>query len=672
MAGQSPPAAGVPSQGRPLTAGKTPPAPATQPPVPVSGEDWADWLRTAAGPAAPQETMPGPWTALTWLARRQGFIVKRQASGHAKSQTIWDSHRIEVHGGLEEHEAAQALLHELAHVLLDADAVHPPGASTAGCRGIQKLTADSVAFIVTVRLGLDGSKFVWPYVPSWAGSDPRARPDDIIWTTGRRVTEAAAAINRYLDITLLGISSQPAATASPQSETASPTFGHSPPDDVRRILVATEHFYLGHLHRSWAPRYLASRGLNQAAVTRWRIGYAPAGWTTLTDHLRRLGHDDAAIQEAGLARRSSRGTLVDHFRDRVMLAIRDERGEIVGFIGRARPNADSRTPKYLNSPESATYKKGEVLFGLHETRSQLAHGATPVLVEGLFDAIAVTAADPQRHAGLAPLGTAFTICQAEALSRAVDLHQVGVLVALDGDRAGQQAAIKAHKTLLPHTRRANAAILPPGRDPAEILEADGPVALRAALQHVEPLAKVVIDAHIDQWTGQLAHAEGQLNAMRSAAAHIAGILPPETANAILSITGGQSLATLDDALRPIANPELPAIARILPPDAICQIIRTADRTRCDCSEVTAAVANTVAQDSQRPKDPAVRRVHQERQVDRASPAPLASHSFPARPRSNAPMSGATTTDRRQNHRAPSAGISFGESRPRRQQTPRVR
>ena len=571
MARQPPPAAGVPSQARPLAAGKAPPAPATQPPVPVSGEDWADWLRAAAGPAAAQEAMPGPWTALTWLARRQGFTVKRQASGPAKSQTIWDSHRIEVHGGLEEHEAAQALLHELAHVLLDADAVHPPGASTAGCRGIQKLTADSVAFIVTVRLGLDGSKFVWPYVSSWAGSDPRARPDDIIRTTGRRVTEAAAAINRHLDITLFGISPQPAATASPQPETASPAFGHSPPDDVSRILVAAEHFYLGQLHRSWAPRYLASRGLNQAAVTRWRIGYAPTGWTTLTDHLRRLGHDDAAIQEAGLARRSSRGTLIDHFRDRVMLAIRDERGEIVGFIGRARPNADPRTPKYLNSPESATFKKGEVLFGLHEARSQLAHGAMPVLVEGPFDAIAVTAADPQRYAGLAPLGTAFTTRQAKALSRAVDLHQVGVLVALDGDRAGQQAAIKAHEILLPHTRIANAAILPPGRDPAEILQSDGPAALRAALQHTEPLAKVVIDAHINRWTGQLDYAEGQLNAMRSAAAHIAGILPPETANAILSITGGQSLATLDDALRPVANPELPAIARILPPDAICQI-----------------------------------------------------------------------------------------------------
>ena len=474
MTRQPPPAAGIPGQPRPPAARKVPPAPVTQPPMPVSGEDWAGWLRTGVGPAAPQEAMPEPWTALTWLARRQGFTVKRQASGTAKSQTIWNSRRIEVHGDLEEHEAALALLHELAHVLLDADAVHPPGASTAGCRGIQKLAADSVAFIVTVRLGLDGSTFVWPYVPSWAGSDPRARPDDIIRTTGRRVTEAAAAINRHLDITLLGISPQPAATASPQSETASPAFGHSPPDDVSRILVVAEHFYLGHLHRSWAPRYLASRGLNQVAVTRWRIGYAPTGWTTLTDHLRRLGHDDAAIQEAGLARRSSRGTLIDHFRDRVMLAIRDERGEIVGFIGRARPNADPRTPKYLNSPESATFKKGEVLFGLHEARSQLAHGAMPVLVEGPFDAIAVTAADPQRYAGLAPCGTAFTTRQAEALFRTVDLHQVGVLVALDGDRAGREAAIKAHEILLPHTRTANAAIMPSGRDPAEILQSRRP------------------------------------------------------------------------------------------------------------------------------------------------------------------------------------------------------
>ena len=292
---------------------------------------------------------------------------------------------------------------------------------------------------------------------------------------------------------------------------------------------------------------------------------------------------------------SSRGTLIDHFRDRVMVAIRDERGRIVGFIGRARPGADPRTPKYLNSPDSAVFKKGDVLFGLHEARHQLGQGAIPVLVEGPFDAMAVTASGEGRYAGLAPCGTAFTQHQAEALARAADLRHTGILVALDGDRAGQKGAIKAYEILHPHTGKANAVMLPPGRDPAEILQHDGPAALRAALHHVEPLARVVIDAHIDQWADRLDHAEGQLGAMRSAAARIARLLPPETVDAILYITGGEPLSVSDEKPRLLTSPELPAVARILPAETLCQIARTADRTTSDYSEVTAAVASAVAE-----------------------------------------------------------------------------
>ncbi|MGO9159123.1 MAG: hypothetical protein ACLP7J_00175 [Streptosporangiaceae bacterium] len=84
------------------------------------------------------------------------------------------------------------------------------------------------------------------------------------------------------------------------------------------------------------------------------MGYAPGGWTALLSHLRGLGYDDTVIEAAGLARRSSRGTFIDHFRDRVMLAIRDEHGTIAGFIGRAEPGSGPAVPKYLNSPETAT------------------------------------------------------------------------------------------------------------------------------------------------------------------------------------------------------------------------------------------------------------------------------------------------------------------------------
>ena len=144
------------------------------------------------------------------------------------------------------------------------------------------------------------------------------------------------------------------------------------------------------------PAYLRKRGITAAAMGEWHIGYAPGGWTALTELPPRPRPPDDAIQAAGLARVSSRGTLIDHFRDRVMLPVHDEQGTLAGFIGRARPGAGPAIPKYLNGPATSTYQKGDLLFGLHRGRDHLARGATPVIVEGPFDAIAVTLADPRR------------------------------------------------------------------------------------------------------------------------------------------------------------------------------------------------------------------------------------------------------------------------------------
>src|SRR5205823_2389121 len=140
-------------------------------------------------------------------------------------------------------------------------------------------------------------------------------------------------------------------------------------------------------------------------------------------------------------------------------AIRRPDGPIAGFIARARPGSGPGAPKYLNSPETATYKKGDVLFGLYEARERLARGAIPVIVEGPFDAIAVTLADA-RYAGIALCGTALTSRQAAALGGLANLRDAGVLAALDGDRAGRDAAAKAYDILRLATTRAVAVVLP--------------------------------------------------------------------------------------------------------------------------------------------------------------------------------------------------------------------
>jgi len=364
-----------------------------------------------AFPEPTREAPPGLRDCLCWLARREGFAVEQEDGSPADGTTFWAARRIRIPPGLPSGQATWALAHQLGHILLHNAIAHPPGTTTSGCHGIQKAEADSVAFITCARHGIR-VEHAFSSPRTWAGADPRAQPAAAILTAGERVTTAAATISRLLDHHLASnhLAARPAATTAdhderPRPAASQPTAPPPAPEPGTRIPPVLDdalQFYDSQLTSSWVPAYLAERGIDDATSRHWHIGYAPGGWTALTDHLRALGHHDDAIQAAGLARISSRGTLIDHFRDRVMLPVHDERGNIAGFLGRARPGTGPQIPKYLNSPETSSYRKGSLLFGLHQARDLLARGATPVIVEGPFDAIAVTVADPGRHVGLAP------------------------------------------------------------------------------------------------------------------------------------------------------------------------------------------------------------------------------------------------------------------------------
>ncbi len=157
---------------------------------------------------------PGLWDALTWLARREGFGVGRAPCGPSDSVTNWSGRRIVIRSGLDGSEAAMALLHELGHVLAHDGLSLVTGTSTAGCRGVRKVEADSVAFTVATRLGVDTSAYSWPYVASWAGRDPRARPEETIRASGERVTVAVGTIAAHLDVILFAAPSSEAVPAS--------------------------------------------------------------------------------------------------------------------------------------------------------------------------------------------------------------------------------------------------------------------------------------------------------------------------------------------------------------------------------------------------------------------------------------------------------------------------
>jgi DNA primase len=561
------------------------------------------------GLPAPGQAPTGLRDALCWLARREGFAIEQEHGAPADGTTFWAARRIRLPAGVGEDQTVWALAHQLGHVLLHHGDGLPPGATTSGCAGVRKAEADSVAFVVCARHGVAVAREL-AHPASWAGSDPRAQPAEVILAAGQRITTAAARITHHTGRLLHGDDAdRPAEMAEPpaaaRADASVPAGGKitpraatmpppGPSPRARRVLQHAQDFYATQLAASWVPAYLESRGISAAITRDWEIGYAPAGWTTLTDHLRRQGHGDDEIEAAGLAKPSARGTLIDRFRDRVMLPVHDEHAKLAGFIGRAHPDAGPDVPKYLNSPETAGYKKGSLLFGLHRARTAFAQGAIPVIVEGPFDAMAVNLADPGGHVGLAPCGTALTSQQASLLSQAADLHRTGILVAFDGDAAGRKAAARAYGILRPHTWKLQSAMLN-AKDPAQIVQQDGSAGLRAILrQDREPLSAVVIDIHIEGWKRHLGDTEGRLRAMRSTASLIAELLPADTAAQVCQLTAGQDLVMLDDTLRAVENPELPRIARILPTDIAYQVMRAACTLDFEVSEVLAEVANRSA------------------------------------------------------------------------------
>ena len=235
-----------------------------------------------------------------------------------------------------------------------------------------------------------------------------------------------------------------------------------------------------------ARRYLTGRGLDAAAQERWGLGFAPASWDGLRDHLTGKGVAVERIVEAGLAKESQKGKApYDTFRGRIMFPIRDARGRCIAFGGRAMDPKDSA--KYLNSPETPLFDKGRTLFNIGPARS--AAGKSPLLVaEGYMDVIALVEAG--FAATVAPLGTAITEEQLRLMWR---LSPEPVL-ALDGDAAGQRAAGRAMELALPMIEAGQSlrfCLMPSGQDPDDVLRSGGAPAMQALLDDAQPMVDLL-------------------------------------------------------------------------------------------------------------------------------------------------------------------------------------
>ena len=298
----------------------------------------------------------------------------------------------------------------------------------------------------------------------------------------------------------------------------------APPDpSLQRLLAANaaanDFFHAHLLDEPRALAYLSSRGVVAADAHHppWTIGWAPAGWTVLRDHLRAAGFSDAELLTAGLVTKARTNNLIDVFRGRVMFPVRNRDGQVVAFTGRDLTGRDG-TPKYRNSTTTAIYQKKAVLYGLAE---QLRPGTAPaavMLVEGPADVVAVaglrqrlsTDAYPDAYLAVAPCGTALTGEQVALLAAAVPAG-TPIVVAFDADSAGQAAIDRSYQLLRDWPGPVQAMALPAGSDPAALVAA-GPAAAVAAFTRARvPLTELVVlhrvAPHLDRIARRMAELE---------------------------------------------------------------------------------------------------------------------------------------------------------------------
>ena len=236
-----------------------------------------------------------------------------------------------------------------------------------------------------------------------------------------------------------------------------------------------------------ARDYLARRGLDEATQDRFDIGFAPAGWQSLWDHLTGQGIAPERIIEVGLAKPSQKGGKpYDTFRNRIMFPIRDARGRAIAFGGRAMDPSDNA--KYLNSPETPLFDKSRTLYNQGPAREAAGKGQALIVAEGYMDVIAL--ASGGFEAAVAPLGTAVTETQLQMLWRITDEP----IMALDGDKAGLNAAYRVIDLALPLLEAGKSlrfVLLPEGKDPDDLIRSEGRDAMRALLQAAQPMVQLL-------------------------------------------------------------------------------------------------------------------------------------------------------------------------------------
>jgi len=275
-------------------------------------------------------------------------------------------------------------------------------------------------------------------------------------------------------------------------------------------------WYQEQLKKNQRPvQYLKNRGLSGEVAKRFSLGYAPDEWQNFTDVIG--SYEDESIanvlaQTGMMVQGESDGSMrvkrFDRFRDRIMFPIRSLKGQVIGFGGRVIDKGD---PKYLNSPETVLFKKGQTLYGLFEARKFIREKGFVLVCEGYMDVVAL--AQMGFPNAVATLGTACTDHHIQLLLR----HTDRIVFSFDGDSAGRKAAKRAFEACIPHLaddKEIRFLFLPKEHDPDSFIREFGQDKFNEEIQKAQPLSRFFIDVVSDQidWSSAEGKAQAQNNA----------------------------------------------------------------------------------------------------------------------------------------------------------------
>lgn len=238
-----------------------------------------------------------------------------------------------------------------------------------------------------------------------------------------------------------------------------------------------------HSQSTAAVSYLKQRGLSGEIAARYSLGFSPEGWSHLHEAMGQDRETTQQLTRTGMLIQKESGGHYDRFRNRIMFPIHDSRGRVIGFGGRV---LGDEKPKYLNSPESPLFHKGQELYGLYQARKSSRNLIQILVVEGYMDVVAL--AQYGIRYSVATLGTATTSDHLNQLFRTVSR----VVFCFDGDRAGRDAAVKAMDTAIPLLRDGREILfmfLPDGEDPDTLVRKEGTQQFEQRVAEAVPLSQ---------------------------------------------------------------------------------------------------------------------------------------------------------------------------------------